>query len=183
MVQHVCRVVWCVDSIDCFGRGEYEWKMRSVAVFWDWQGILIRYLPKGSAINADAYCDVLKQLWCEISQKCPGCFQNPANVFLIHDNARPQSANKMQTLLQTFDWTVYNHPPYSLDLAPSDYCFFPALKTSFGGWRFGNDEVLKLEINYCFFKNLPDNFYYKGLCHLPYCYNKCLDLNGNYVEK
>ncbi len=66
---------------------------------------------------------------------------------------RPHSANKTQTLLQTFGWMVCNHLPYSLYLAPSDYCLFPVLQNNFGRWRFENDEDLKLKTNRFFQKS------------------------------
>ncbi len=110
------NMTWVQPGEQAPKKAKVEFSARKVMiiVFWDWQGIfLVQYLPKGSTINADAHCGVPKQLRCEISRKRSGCFQNSANVFLIHDNACPHSANKTQTLLQTFSWTVYNHPSYS----------------------------------------------------------------------
>ena len=36
--------------------------------------------------------------------------------------------NSQTHLLQEFNWEVFNHPPYSLDLAPSDFHLFLHLK-------------------------------------------------------
>ncbi|KDR22070.1 hypothetical protein L798_02924, partial [Zootermopsis nevadensis] len=44
------------------------------------------------------------------------------------DNARPHTARRTASLLQEFSWEVFNHPPYSPDLAPSDFHLFLHLK-------------------------------------------------------
>ncbi|KOX75167.1 Histone-lysine N-methyltransferase SETMAR [Melipona quadrifasciata] len=48
-----------------------------------------------------------------------------------HDNARPHVALAVRQELLQFDWDVLPHPPYSPDLAPSDYYLFLSLKNSF----------------------------------------------------
>jgi hypothetical protein len=42
--------------------------------------------------------------------------------------------------IQKLKWNILLHPPYSLDLAPSDYHLFGALKEHLGGKRFHNSE-------------------------------------------
>jgi hypothetical protein len=42
-------------------------------------------------------------------------------LFLLHDNARSHTANKTNEKLRNFKWEVLEHPPYSPDLAPSDF--------------------------------------------------------------
>ena len=49
---------------------------------------------------------------------------NRHRVVLYQDNARSQfSVNTLQEL-KGFGWDILNHPPYSLDIAPSDYYMF-----------------------------------------------------------
>ena len=38
---------------------------------------------------------------------------------------------------------IFVHPPYSPDLAPSDFFLFPKIKKHLAGKRFANDEDLK----------------------------------------
>jgi hypothetical protein len=51
---------------------------------------------------------------------------------------------KTQEAITKLGWTVLPHPPYSSDLAPSDFHLFGALKDVIRGKRFGsNDEVIE----------------------------------------
>ena len=43
-------------------------------------------------------------------------------------NARPHIARTIMTTLSTFGWIVLPHPPYSPDLASSDYWLFSDLQ-------------------------------------------------------
>ncbi|UYV75327.1 H3F3C [Cordylochernes scorpioides] len=61
-------------------------------------------------------------------------------VLLVHDNARPHAARTIQTFLENFKWEIFTHPPYSPDLAPSDFHLFPALKLHLGGKHFANND-------------------------------------------
>jgi transposase len=45
-------------------------------------------------------------------------------VVLIHDNARPYTTARIRALLEHFNWELFDHPHYSLDLAPSDYLVY-----------------------------------------------------------
>jgi hypothetical protein len=41
-------------------------------------------------------------------------------VVLLHDNARPHTAARTNALIKLFNWEIFDHPPYSPDLASSD---------------------------------------------------------------
>jgi transposase len=49
-----------------------------------------------------------------------------------HDNAHAHTAAHILALLEHFNWELFDHPPYSPDLAPSGYHLFICLKT---GWN------------------------------------------------
>jgi len=81
-----------------------------------------------------------------------------------------------------FGWTVLPHPPYSPDLEPSDYHLFPKLKEHLGGMRFHTDDEVKEEVNR-FLIGMAVEFYDLGIQKLAHRLPKCLDRNGDYVEK
>lgn len=152
-----------------------------LTAFWDSTGIIYtEYLPHGSTINSGSYFDTLIRLKMAIKSKRPGLLSR--KVVLLHDNARPHSALLNQKLLADFQWEIFPHPPYSPDLAPSDYHLFPTLKRQLQGKRFQNLEELKAAIGGVF-QNLDGKSYSDGIQKLVYRYNKCLDSNGDYVEK
>jgi histone-lysine N-methyltransferase SETMAR len=64
------------------------------------------------------------------------------NVLLHHENARPHTSLHTRKAITKLQWTVLPHPPYSLDLAPSDYHLFSPLKDAIRGKKFDDGEVI-----------------------------------------
>jgi histone-lysine N-methyltransferase SETMAR len=58
----------------------------------------------------------------------------------VLDGARPHTAAATVNRIATFGWERLDHAPYSPDLAPSDFHFFPTLKRTLEGLRFTTDE-------------------------------------------
>ncbi|GFW98232.1 histone-lysine N-methyltransferase SETMAR [Trichonephila clavipes] len=102
-------------------------------------------------------------------------------VFL-HDNARPHTANVTKTLLRGFGWDVFDHPPYSPDLAPSDFQLFLHLKSFLAGKHFNNDKELKENVSN-WLKTQAVTFYEEGIEKLEPRYDTCLQNSGSYVER
>ncbi|KAG5344031.1 SETMR methyltransferase, partial [Acromyrmex charruanus] len=50
-----------------------------------------------------------------------------------HDNTRPHTSLITRQKLRKLGWEVLMHPPYSPDIAPSDYHLFRSLQTSLNG--------------------------------------------------
>ena len=99
---------------------------------------------------------------------------------ILHDNARPHAARQAITLLQRFGWDI-THPPYSPDLAPSEFHLFPKLKEHLSGMRFNNNDEVK-DMVQRFLNSIAVNWY-EGIRKLPIRLQKCIDRNGDYVEK
>jgi hypothetical protein len=85
-------------------------------------------------------------------------------------------------LLQRYNWEVLYHPPYSPDLAPSNFLLFGPLKKHLGGRRF----TTKGEVQQAVMSSLhalDTDFFYAGIDALVYWWDKCLGKYGDYVEK
>ncbi|UYV74155.1 hypothetical protein LAZ67_11002260 [Cordylochernes scorpioides] len=145
-------------------------------VFWDCKGVLlVDYLPPNTTVNAAKYCEALTKLRAAIKRKHPGLLSR--KVLLVHDNARPHAVRTTQTLLESFKWVIFPHPPYSLDLTPSDFHLFPALKLHLGGKHFANDDEVQAEANH-WLRRQDTAWYNSGIKKLLQRYQICLDRNG-----
>jgi hypothetical protein len=101
---------------------------------------------------------------------------------MLHDNACQHTAAAMQDLIMTFGWEQFDHPPYSPDLAPSDFHVFLHLKTFLGGQLFHDDSEVKEAVNTLFALQAA-SFNDAGIHKLVPRYDKCHNNSGNYVEK
>ncbi|EFN79149.1 Histone-lysine N-methyltransferase SETMAR, partial [Harpegnathos saltator] len=54
----------------------------------------------------------------------------------LHDNARPHVAKPVKTYLETLNLEVLPYPPYSLDIASSDYHLFLSVAYGLSKQRF-----------------------------------------------
>lgn len=64
-------------------------------------------------------------------------------IILHHDNARSQSANITKAAIQKLYWEIIPHPPYSHDLAPTDFPLFRSLSNNLRGISFYDDIPLQ----------------------------------------
>jgi len=111
-------------------------------VFWDRKVvILLDFLETGQNINSDSYIATLTKLKVRISGVRP---EKKTTLLLQHDNARPHTSLKTVEHTVNLGWTVVPHPPYSPDLAPSDFHLFGPMKDGLRGQHFpSNDAVVR----------------------------------------
>jgi len=87
-----------------------------------------------------------------------------------------------RTAIRNVGFELLHHPPYSPDLAPTDFYLFPKLKKFTKGRKFAADE----DVIYTASGRLEDQdqeFFYNGIQALQKCWIKCISVGGNYVEK
>ncbi|GBO45154.1 Histone-lysine N-methyltransferase SETMAR [Araneus ventricosus] len=94
----------------------------------------------------------------------------------------PHSARVTQQLIGSFGWEQMNHPPYSPDLAPSDFHLFLHLKRFLSGRSFDEDEKVKGVLT-SWLTSQAATFYNTGIQNLVSRYDKCLNVLVDYVEK
>ena len=61
----------------------------------------------------------------DVKDKCRGL--QSIGVILHQDNARPHTAAKTVETINQFVWELLSYPPYSLNLAPSNFHLFGLL--------------------------------------------------------
>jgi len=83
--------------------------------------------------------------------------------------------------LRDLHYELLEHPPYSPDLAPSDFCLFPKLKLFLAGQRFSSDQEAIAAVE-GYFSDPTKNHYRDGIMAVEHRWNKCISLKGDYVE-
>ncbi|GFX09006.1 histone-lysine N-methyltransferase SETMAR [Trichonephila clavipes] len=90
---------------------------------------------------------------------------NRRGVVFHQVNARPHTSVATRQNLWEIGWEVLTHPPYSPDLAPSDYHLFLALQNFLSDKKLGSREDCEnrlLDV----FANKCQDFYAKGIMKL-----------------
>ena len=101
-------------------------------------------------------------------------------MYFLHDNARPHIAKLTNLKLLELGWTVLPHPPYSPDLAPSDYHLFRSLSNQLRNKTFEEEAQLYSFIQ-TFFDNKSKEFYENGIVNLPSRWRQVVDSDGQYI--
>jgi len=70
------------------------------------------------------------------------------------------------------------HPPYSPDLAPSDFHAFWTLKDVMGAKKFNSDDEV-----HEWLRRLPKTFFSTGIQALWKSWQTCIERGGDYGEK
>jgi histone-lysine N-methyltransferase SETMAR len=105
---------------------------------------------------------------------------NRKGVVFHQDNARPHVSKMKQKKIKELNWEILDYPPYSPDLAPSDYHLFRSLQNHLYNKkfeRFGevNDAIL------AYFESKPRSFYKAGIEKLMTRWETVIASNGNYI--
>ena len=151
------------------------------AVFWNAHGTLfIDYIEKGKTINSDYYMALLDRSRAGIKIKRP--HMHKKKVLFLQDTAPCNKSMKTMVKLNELSFELLPHPPYSPNLAPSDYWLFADLKKMLQGKRFGSIEEVIAETE-AYFESKDESFYKKGMKKLEKRSNECVTLEENYVDE
>ena len=85
---------------------------------------------------------VPRDLMHAIRKKRPAMAEDTENIIYHHDNAPAHSASQTNLELSLLDFQRLCHSPYSPDLAPLDFAYFPALKSNLRGGRDSADWMI-----------------------------------------
>jgi histone-lysine N-methyltransferase SETMAR len=156
-------------------------KKLMLTVFWDSKGpLLVKFHPRNTTINGPSYVETLKDLR-EALQEKRGVTDRQV-VRLLHDNAPPHTCRVATAAVRDLNFELVNHPPYSPDLAPSDYYLFRLLKRALKGTSFSDDNELVAAVN-SFFDSQEESFYSDGILCLNSKWEACVLAKGEYIEK
>jgi histone-lysine N-methyltransferase SETMAR len=152
-----------------------------LCVWWDIRGIVyLEFLKSGQTINSDVYCDQLDKVDESLKQN-RAALVNRKGVLFHQDNARPHVAENTRKKLEELGWDLMEHPPYSPDIAPSDFYLFRCLQNHLDGGKFNGSEEVKKEVQDFFNAKTPD-FFKKGINKLVKRWQEVIEKNGEYLE-
>jgi len=114
-------------------------------------------------------------------RKDPVC-KKKKKLYFIRTMHPPTKSVLAVGKLRDLHYELLEHPPYSPDLAPSDFCLFPKPKLFLAGQRFSSNQeaIAAVEV---YFADLTKNHYRDGIMALEHRWNKCISRKGDYVEK
>lgn len=153
-----------------------------LCIWWDQLGVVYyELLQPNETITGERYRTQLMRLSRALKEKRPQFEQRHDKVILLHDNARPHVACVVKKYLETLKWDVLLHPPYSPDIAPSDYHLFRSMEHSLATQRFKSYEDTKNWID-SWIASKDESFFRRGIRMLPERWEKVVASDGQYFE-
>lgn len=150
--------------------------------------IFMEFLKHDTTVNSEKYCETLVKLIRVIQNKRRG--MQSSTILLLHDKARPQTANHSCILLVSFSFLgsciLFNGRCfcicYTVQILPLMTITSFVMKNQLAIQRFDGDAKLREGVTQ-WLKFQVAEFYDKGISQLDYCYDKCINLFGDYVKK
>jgi histone-lysine N-methyltransferase SETMAR len=133
-----------------------------LCIWWDMRGVIhFELLNSNQTITSELYCQQLDRLNQSLVQN-HSSLVNRKGV-LLHDNARPHVARLTEQKIRELGWEVLPHPPYSPDMAPTDYHLFRSLQHYLNGKEY--EKEIKQDIT-LFIESKPPKFFKQGIENL-----------------
>ena len=116
------------------------------SVWWDCEGILmIKYFNNDHKVTGLDHANQLRELRDILKSKRRGKLTK--GVLLLQDNAPVHKSHIAMAAAEECGYQLVEHPPYSPDMAPSDYYLFPWLKSKLCGHTYGSNSELICTVN------------------------------------
>ena len=100
---------------------------------------------------------------------------------LLHDNANAHCAIRVHQFVAQRGVPVFNHPPYSPDLAPADFFLFPRLKSITKVARFADVVAIQERVT-AVLRSIPKEAFADSFQKLYERCQKCVVKDGDYFE-
>jgi len=152
-----------------------------LTVFFDYRGVVhYEFLPPGQTVNKEYYLNVMRHLREAIRQKRPELWADNS-WFLHHDNAPSHTALVLRDFFIKNSTHIVPQPPYSPDLAPSDFWLFPKLKLPLRGHRFDSIEEIQTASKKVLMA-IPEIDFNRCFEDWKKRWHKCIVSGGDYFE-
>lgn len=157
-------------------------KKLMLCIWWDQHGVIyFELLQPNETINGERYQQQLMQLSRALKVARPQYAERHDKVIFQHDNARPHVAKVVKETLTALRWDVLPHPPYSPDIAPSDYHLFRSMSHGLAEQRFTSYDDTKKWVD-DWIASKDEKFFKHGIHMLPERWAKIVANDGQYFE-
>ena len=119
-------------------------------------------LEPNETITGERCRTQLMRLSRALREKRPRYEQRHEKVILQHDTTRTHVAKPVKTYLETLNWEVLTHPPYSPDIAQSDYHLFRSMAYGLADPQFRSYEDIEKWLD-SWIASKDENFYRNGI--------------------
>lgn len=153
-----------------------------LCIWWDMKGVVhYELLKPGQTIDGEYYRQQLIRLKRALARKRPEWDNRHDKLIIQYDNARPHVAKPVKNYLKNVGWEVLTHPPYSPDIAPSDYYLFNCMNNELIGQRFTDfEDIEKWVADWIASKD--EEFFRRGIQKLPERWEKVVASDGQYFN-
>lgn len=150
-----------------------------VSVFWNPNGFaLVDELPKGVTFTTDYFINNILEKLTKRGTAFPD--RDGKRLNLHFDNARPHTADKTIQYMELNGLKKVPHPPYSPDIAPSDFFLFGYTKDKLQGCSFNTREEL-LDAIRQIWAEIPKATLREVFLEWEKRLQKVIDTDGNYI--
>lgn len=154
-----------------------------MTVFWDSRGpILVDFFVQSAKKGMDSsyYVDMLAKLLKELASKRRGIRKR--GPLLLIDNAPIHTSCQISRFLEQKGIEKLEHPPYSPDIAPSDFYLFKCLKTWLRGRKFTDLSELQ-EAMQCWFSSKSSGWYERAFDEFKERLEQVIEIGGEYINE
>lgn len=147
--------------------------------FFDAKGVIFKeFVPDGQTVNGQYYADVIRRLKDRVHRVRP---EKKDDWVLHHDNAPVHTCLAVAQILARNNVATLPQPPYSPDLAPSDFFLFPRMKKDLKGKRFGTVAAVQ-EASTKVLNSIPVDEFQDAFRQWKTRWQRCVDSEGTYFE-
>ena len=168
------------DPIPLTAKPELHQRKLMLCVWWTSAGIVhFEFLESGQTINKQVYSEQLQRVAEKLKKKQPALVNRNKGVLFHQDNARPHVAKTTLEKIASLGWELLPHPPYSPDVAPSDYHLFLAMDNHMRDQQFKTREEVENAVVQ-FFESREKDFFKNGIYKLVNRWEKVIEAEGGY---
>ena len=154
-----------------------------VTVFWDRRRIiLVDFFKQQRKKGMDSvyYAKLIEKLREAIPKTKYGLLSK--RPIILQENASIHTADNVVALFNKYRFETLEHPPYSPDIAPSDYYLFKNLKTHLRGKNFETEREL-IDAVEGYFTSKSPAFYARGIESLRSRLEQVIECQGEHIRE